>query len=43
MESILASHPVAQGLIPGVPEDFSVKFFREKIDDVASLIANANA
>ena len=38
MDSILASHPEAPGLIPGIPEVFSLKFFWETIFNVARLI-----
>ena len=31
MDNALTSHPAAPGLIPGVPEVFSDKFFRKKL------------
>ena len=34
---ILASYPAALGLIPGIPDVFSDKFFREKIVDVGKV------
>ena len=37
IDGILASYPVALGSIPGIPEIFSEKFFREKIVEVAEV------
>ena len=48
MDSVLASHPVAPGLIPGIPKVFPRKFSEknclgEKNVDVARLINSAAA
>ena len=45
MDSILASHPAAPGWIPGIPEVFTEKFFREGkncLDEKSVDVAQVN-
>ena len=42
MDSILASHPAAPGLIPGISKVFSKKFFREGKNCLDEKIVNVD-